>query len=59
MANDNPIVILTESELEALIYKACNKATSTLFDGLAKRFMYQIESDHRLIIAELDDIKRG
>ena len=59
MANENRIVILTEAELEALIYKACNKATSTLYEGLAKRFLYQNESDMRLILAELDDIKRG
>lgn len=55
---DNRLIVLTESELEDVIYRAANKATSSLYDGLAKRFMYQFEDDIRTILFELEEMNR-
>lgn len=59
---DAKLVVLTEKELEDLIYKvsydAANKATTSLYNGLAQRFLYNLEDDVRAILHEIEEMNR-
>ncbi|MEC1768302.1 hypothetical protein [Schinkia azotoformans] len=58
--NPNPIVTMTRSELDDLVYfaslRAANRENEKLFRGLSP-FLYQYLEELRLIINEIDYIK--
>jgi len=62
MSKDNELVVLTKKELEDLIYNAsyaaANKATSSLFNGLAKRFLYSHDEILGQILYEVEELNR-
>ncbi|WP_203246320.1 hypothetical protein [Sporosarcina beigongshangi] len=60
MSKQNEIVVMTKWELEEMIeracYKAANKATSSLFNGLAQRFFFQQEENIGKILYEIEEM---
>lgn len=56
------MIVISKQELEELVYKvsyeAANKATTSLFNGLSKRFMYQFEEDIQNMLFELEELNR-
>lgn len=51
------IVVMTEAELEELVFKAASKACSNLYNGLAKQFLYRQEDDMKRVLFELEELK--
>lgn len=55
---DAKLIVMSEKELEELIYKTVNRANSQLYDGLAKRFLHNFDDDIRAVLIELEDLNR-
>ncbi|WP_391116006.1 hypothetical protein [Psychrobacillus sp. L3] len=54
----NRIVVLSEDELEQLVFNAARRACSNLYDGLAQRFFYSHDDYLKSIVTELEYLNR-
>ncbi|MDW0112175.1 hypothetical protein QT711_03190 [Sporosarcina saromensis] len=57
------LVVMSKGELEELIErvtaKTAKKANQNLYDGITKAILFPMERDIRIIMDELDALRRG